>query len=876
MPVVYAGIDLTPPAHALAAVERWWHAHRVRDFAHPNFHAGALDHLPLPAAPEVEAPRVGVLHWPTGASRWAVCHLLATGDQLARLERVATAAPDLVLSDGTRTITAPMYRVAARPVEQRTAARDLHLLTLVDDRYYWWFAGDQLPPSTASWSALLTALFAAVGVTPTLPTVHADYDTPDSSPHRWKLTAQPAPLMLDAAAKYCGLKVLRSLAGAVRCVDAATATASEETLWTAHGSERMAGGRAAITEAARSAPASVAVNFAGPPAGAITRTPTEYGAVTGVAGKVGAVAAGMAGSNTADGAAAYATVAARDYYRWHLSRVDATLRGLRNWTPGGMEDAVEWVMGTEDVLTRVLRQRASDLNTYTPEGCSGMEWLAGLRPDDCLAITYLGTVFTLTSEDGELWSGDPIEICGVEYTPYFRRSTERLTLVGPALSGGGDPVEFEGKLGCNGCSYAVFGFGRHLLCPCSDPLTDACDNVVRLRVEAASCGVACAACPGGLMPRRICAELLLTSAPYTAGSRFVYAWSGTDWDRELPDTDLPANIVCGTGPPSLQINGTGLFNVASAVLTAADCEAVAAGQMDVTLSDATPTAVWRLRPWTVGCSDPNRIPGFRGAGWYVIAGGVAAYLTAADGCLPKYVILCGPYDTEAEAEEAALSELCGGGGAVAPCGAGLLLPGWAGPGWYCLRNVASLDPCTALYLSNADRCDTTIELCSGPYASEAAAAAGCASGGGGGSGYGDDYTCPPAGFTTDGFYCSHFYGTTENDQLNYQTAADCGHAITSGPHDPASSAPCFGSPGGGGGPATGSDGYDVSGSILGRYGPRRWQSGIYALTAETGTSAWLLRGLGGFWRATGWDGTGAKVFALFSGAGAATITVTAV
>lgn len=55
--------------------------------------------------------------------------------------------------------------------------------------------------------------------------------------------------------------------------------------------------------------------------------------------------------------------------------------------------------------------------------------------------------------------------------------------------------------------------------------------------------------------------------------------------------------------------------------------------------------------------------------------------------------------------------------------------GWGGPGWYCARPVPKPgeDPvdCVAVELPEYARCDTSIEICSGPYADEESAVAAC-------------------------------------------------------------------------------------------------------------------------------------------------------
>ena len=53
------------------------------------------------------------------------------------------------------------------------------------------------------------------------------------------------------------------------------------------------------------------------------------------------------------------------------------------------------------------------------------------------------------------------------------------------------------------------------------------------------------------------------------------------------------------------------------------------------------------------------------------------------------------------------------------------IDGYDGPGWYCVRAAGGSDLCFTTELLDGDECDPTIEICSGPYADEAAAAAVC-------------------------------------------------------------------------------------------------------------------------------------------------------
>jgi hypothetical protein len=368
MPIVYGGVDVTPPPFALAEVGRWWHDHRIYEADHPAVLAAGVDHLPLPYPPRREPPRIGVLYWPTGACRWATCHLLLTGDQLVRLRRVSGSSPALVFSDGTRSVAAPMYSLAARPVSQRGDGREMYLVTLVDDRYWWWMAGDQSAPSSpSSWSGLLTSLFAAVGVTPSLDSVPSGYGAPQVS--RWAVGYKPIPLLIDAACRTVGLRCIRSLSGVVSCVSYATAAASDAAQWTIYQYECLAGGRATTAEVGLMVPATCAVVFNGDTPSVTDKALSglalsPFGSATGVSGKTGQVVADMPATAGSTPRANYATQAATDYYLWQLSLTDATFRGVQAWTPTGLEDCCEWVWAADSLLTRVIRSPLSDANSY--------------------------------------------------------------------------------------------------------------------------------------------------------------------------------------------------------------------------------------------------------------------------------------------------------------------------------------------------------------------------------------------------------------------------------------------------------------------------------------------------------------------------------
>jgi hypothetical protein len=65
---------------------------------------------------------------------------------------------------------------------------------------------------------------------------------------------------------------------------------------------------------------------------------------------------------------------------------------------------------------------------------------------------------------------------------------------------------------------------------------------------------------------------------------------------------------------------------------------------------------------------------------------------------------------------------CGESGSGAGSGSGCAITGWAGAGFYCIV-VGTY--CVAVELLAEDECDTSLTICSGPYATLAAAQAAC-------------------------------------------------------------------------------------------------------------------------------------------------------
>lgn len=371
MTIAYAGIGIEPPPDAQDRVYSYWHGHRIEEFDYPGHYLRWMNHLPVPPPPRQEPPRIGALSWPTGASRWATCHLAATGSQVdALIEEIGDtlSAKTLEFSDGHRTVSADMWLLPPRPIQQRGSG-DLYLLTLVDERWWWWLAGNQgVTTSPGSWSSLLTTLFSAVGVgSPTIPGINVAYGAPTAI--RWEVGYKPIPLLIDAACACIGFRVVRKLDGSVVVQNYEDADADEESAWETYQNYVLSGGRMDFDEIGKRLPERVTTVFWGydPKLEGVLLSDLAlpaYADVTPVAGRTAQVVADMPAVADPADRADYATRAATDYYGWAFSRSDYTLRGFHPRDPNGNDLLVEWVHRPDQLVTRVLKQQVSDLNVY--------------------------------------------------------------------------------------------------------------------------------------------------------------------------------------------------------------------------------------------------------------------------------------------------------------------------------------------------------------------------------------------------------------------------------------------------------------------------------------------------------------------------------
>lgn len=420
MPVSFAGIpiggkpDLDSELQGL--LDTWWHLHGIEEWEYPGYFARDLGHLGIPDRPRQKAPELNVLTCPSGCSRFGTYHALVTGDQLSAINAVLLqastdgyASAELLLDDGAGGgFYTPMWLLPPRPVFQK-GSDELYLLTLADWRWLnlyrlpgfgSWAPGD-------SWATAINALMGAVApsyfVSP-FPTVAADYGVPSD---RWPNdigadpTAAPLAPMADAAfesvgLRYCyvpvngsgtfgGFPVGPSMI--LRTADSAKTLADSQ--WETWKNEVLCGGRLSVADAIRSIPRASywytydrwaygvdndpwpsgdefkSVNVNG---GSLTidLALTDYAVPSGLPIGYGGLqmVADLSGAAGSVALAAYVTQAAIDFYKWALSRVDATFRGLIPWQTTGFEDRIEWRVRDDGYTTTVYRRPFGDLNRY--------------------------------------------------------------------------------------------------------------------------------------------------------------------------------------------------------------------------------------------------------------------------------------------------------------------------------------------------------------------------------------------------------------------------------------------------------------------------------------------------------------------------------
>lgn len=436
--VSYAGITLplaTPQLEAIVRELKPFEDFEDADlwnFDQPHQQTGRM---PTPSKPDLPPFRLGVLSWPTGASSPAWFHAVVNTDRLNQI-RTAVGNPEtpapLVLNDGrvSHEVTASMYLLPARPLNQLgDDFADAWLLTLTDQRFFWYFRRTTVSAKPTSWEDLYSTIAADLGITLAADPIDMAYSSPSG---KWVGYYMPSPAVLDAVATSVGQRIVVQLDGTVSAVNWENARDDSDAQVEDPDLRVLMGGRVSAADVRRYVPASINVLFLDTTAADTTVPHVEnrtlvslsvdgYGAATGISGNAEIIYADLAYDGTNGTAvASYAAAAATDWYGWRLENVDVSLPGIQNWTPTGWEDCVEWTVqlrnrtfwevesGSEGdgipdpfASTKVRRGPWSDVPSgYFPSGndvgpppqpggCDGTgdAWVAGLLDTACLKLT---------------------------------------------------------------------------------------------------------------------------------------------------------------------------------------------------------------------------------------------------------------------------------------------------------------------------------------------------------------------------------------------------------------------------------------------------------------------------------------------------------
>lgn len=211
--ISFAGIYLSVPTPQLVEWGRkFLNPADIFEFADPS----GLPFPTQPRRPSHQRIELGRLEWPTMATRWATAHFLATTQQLngirAALDVLGGISAPLVLASlANNPISVIMSMLPPRPISQLPGGLNLNLLTLVDDRYYWWERRGELA-SPATWADAYNTLAGVIGHSILFDTIPAAYLAPPSGIFSDYASVPP---LMDMVAFMVGQRIVRLLDGTV-------------------------------------------------------------------------------------------------------------------------------------------------------------------------------------------------------------------------------------------------------------------------------------------------------------------------------------------------------------------------------------------------------------------------------------------------------------------------------------------------------------------------------------------------------------------------------------------------------------------------------------------------------------------------------------
>ncbi len=226
----YAGIDLGDPDGTEVGA---WISDNIRPqqlypLAYQSWPAFWKNGPVMNITPEIPRPvKISSLFWPVSASRFAQGNFVVTTAMLDKIRAVAyhrgsARACEFTFDDGENSLNTELWTLPAIPLQQALPGSDFHLLTLVDDRYYWWGQSVNLSvlEGATTWESLYEAIGDELGIEIDINPVSIDYGLPSAA---YVTGSRPLPLILDAIAFSVGQRIVRGLDGSITAQNATTA-----------------------------------------------------------------------------------------------------------------------------------------------------------------------------------------------------------------------------------------------------------------------------------------------------------------------------------------------------------------------------------------------------------------------------------------------------------------------------------------------------------------------------------------------------------------------------------------------------------------------------------------------------------------------------
>lgn len=304
-----------------------------------------------------------------------------------------------------------------------------------------------------------------------------------------------------------------------------------------------------------------------------------------------------------------------------------------------------------------------------------------------------------------------ITLCGVTYTVSFDKDAPSLTLT-PATSSGS---AVEGRLECCGCNYAIFAFGGLPICTGErDEANKGCGNLLRLRVELDCCpldgwagaGWYCVKAAGVDGSPASSGPLYPGTAESASNSTVNdVAWDHLDNIKSAGGSWADTGDMTGEDSGELRATNFGFAIPAGATINGI---LVSVGRCDSSGNEAMFDKTVRLRTASGAVGDDKAdLVTF----WHTCE--TAGFVEKTYG---------GSSDTwgrtwtaeEVNGTDFGVSLVCTGESSFNPR-----------IDWVRVTVHYTAAACVAVELLDADKCDTGIEICSGPYATEEEAVAVC-------------------------------------------------------------------------------------------------------------------------------------------------------